>query len=251
LKRSHDRDRGTSIWIRKHMNSFVTFLRKVQLSYLPLAVRCRLWFSLLSRMQAARVQSVNKCIKPAILRPRLEAARARSVQVHAAVATVENAADPAWQKTYYPKLADCAKAEKDWCALVENIERGKYCPYVWPGSDHNHVACAVVGSLPSNLIGSRTLLNCTYCYLLMCQYQFAYVGVLTYCCVCLSGNQLTGFHLSVRQIKTTACNVKIKKLPVVYIFCGGLIALKHNATSQVGAATSLLQQTLPNNVDMF
>lgn len=67
-------------------------------------------------MQAQRVSRRQVLSAPAALRTAAPAKRA--VAVRAAVATEENAGDVAWNKTYYPKLVDAAKAEKDWYGLA-------------------------------------------------------------------------------------------------------------------------------------
>lgn len=70
-------------------------------------------------MLAQKVQRRQVLCAPAALRTAAPAKRA--VAVRAAVATEENAGDVAWNKTYYPKLVDAAKSEKDWCDLARLV----------------------------------------------------------------------------------------------------------------------------------
>jgi hypothetical protein len=65
-------------------------------------------------MQIQRVQR-QLSLHPAAA-VRASAPQCRCVAAKAAVCTAENAGDVAWNKTYYPKLIDTAKVEKDWCA---------------------------------------------------------------------------------------------------------------------------------------
>lgn len=59
---------------------------------------------------------------------RAAAPASRAVAVRAALATEENAGDIAWNKTYYPKLVDVAKVEKDWYGPAQVLV---YIPYRW------------------------------------------------------------------------------------------------------------------------
>lgn len=63
-------------------------------------------------MLAQKIQRRQVLCAPVAVRAAAPANRA--VAVRAAVATEENAGDVAWNKTYYPKLVDAAKSEKDW-----------------------------------------------------------------------------------------------------------------------------------------
>lgn len=60
-----------------------------------------------------RAPSSAPCVvlRPQARRPRCLVAQAAAVSV----ATAENEGDATWNKTYYPKLADTRKVEKDWC----------------------------------------------------------------------------------------------------------------------------------------
>lgn len=80
-------------------------------------------------------------LRPQARRPRCLAAQAAASAV--SICTKENAGDETWNKTYYPKLADTAKVEKDWCALscraFRNMRRGVASACLWccPRDDHN------------------------------------------------------------------------------------------------------------------
>lgn len=68
------------------------------------------------KMQPRTAQRRQALCAPAALRT--SAPAKRSVAVRAAVCTEENAGDVAWNKTYYPKMVDAAKVEKDWYVVI-------------------------------------------------------------------------------------------------------------------------------------
>lgn len=63
----------------------------------------------------ARSSAPSIVLRPQLRRPRCLAAQAAATAV--SVATPENKGDDSWNKTYYPKLADTRKVEKDWYAV--------------------------------------------------------------------------------------------------------------------------------------
>jgi hypothetical protein len=63
--------------------------------------------------------------RPLIGRPALPGRCA--VAARAAALTADQAGDVAWTRTYYPKLMDTKKVEKDWCACSFVLPEERTC----------------------------------------------------------------------------------------------------------------------------